>query len=114
MSDVGVNPISDEKMTEVIVFEDSFEWEQSKATSNKNKHGISFEVASQIFLRECLYFLDDRSDPSEERWIAIGLVAEAAVVVVYTDRGERLRLISARRATKQEREMLFRELGTKV
>ena len=101
-------------MTEIIVFGELFEWEQSKASSNKNKHGISFETASQIFLGECLFLLDDGSDPSEERWLAIGLLSDTAVVVVYAERGEWLRLISARRATRQEREMLFRELGIQV
>lgn len=101
-------------MTEIIVFGELFEWDQSKASSNKNKHGISFETASQIFLGECLFLLDDGSDPSEERWLAIGLLSDTAVVVVYAERGEWLRLISARRATRQEREMLFRELGIQV
>lgn len=101
-------------MNETIEFGESFEWDQNKASTNKNKHGVSFEVASQIFAGECLYLLDRGSDPSEERWVAIGLIDETAVVVVYTDRGERLRLISARHATKQEREMLFRELGNEV
>jgi hypothetical protein len=94
--------------------QDKVEWDLKKAEANKQKHGVSFETASLIFSGSCLFLLDTASSASEERWVAIGLLGETAIMVVYTERGERLRLISARRATREEREMLFRELGTKI
>ena len=88
--------------------ENRFEWDENKNKANLEKHGISFETAKLVFDdAHCLLVLD-RIEGGEERWHAIGMILKAAVVltVVHTHRTESreevIRIISARRATKQE------------
>ena len=83
----------------------NFEWDREKATSNLEKHGVSFDEAATAFgdpLSSTI--LDpDRSD-DEDRYILIGQAFSGrVVVVVHTERGEFIRLISARLATRSER-----------
>jgi uncharacterized DUF497 family protein len=81
-----------------------FEWDPDKAASNRLKHGVSFADAVAVFEDElALTISDDVSD--EERFIILGTNALGQLlVVVYTWRGpERIRIISARKATRQER-----------
>ena len=86
-----------------------FEWDPAKARTNQRKHGISFEDAMHVFDDPHALFELDRADEfGELRWHAIGLIGEVAVVLVaHTMREEAedeiVRLISARRATRQER-----------
>jgi hypothetical protein len=81
-----------------------FCWDESKDRTNRRKHHVSFEVAARVFLDpRRIEIYDDRH--SEDRWIVIGAVDPALLVVVYTVRGEEnavIRLISARRANAQE------------
>lgn len=80
-----------------------FEWDPAKAQSNLRKHMVPFLMACEVFKDgnkpECL---DATSDYGEERWAAIGLVEQTVLFVVYTQREQRVRLISARRATRNE------------
>ncbi len=80
-----------------------FEWDAEKAIANAAKHGVTFEEAVTVFL-DIDYLL--RRDPvAAERFVAIGVSRRARVLfVVHCERGERLRIISARRATRRERE----------
>lgn len=81
-----------------------FEWDPDKAASNRHKHGVSFADAVAVFEDElALTITDDVS--GEERFIILGIDAVGQLlVVVYTWRGpERIRIISARKATRQER-----------
>jgi hypothetical protein len=86
-----------------------FEWDPVKARTNQRKHGVAFEDAMHVFDDPHALFEEDRDDESGElRWHAIGLIGEVAVVLVaHTMREEGedeiVRLISARRATRQER-----------
>ena len=79
------------------------EWDPGKARLNSRKHGISFADAVPALEDEgALTMLDPYSD-EEERWVTMGLYALGrVVVVVYTWRGEIVRLISARKATAAE------------
>jgi uncharacterized DUF497 family protein len=90
-----------------------FEWDSAKAQSNLRKNQISFEDAVRVFLDpDRLEAFDVRQADGEDRWITIGLVEPALLVVVYTVRGEEgevIRLISARRADKDERAQ-YREI----
>jgi uncharacterized DUF497 family protein len=87
-----------------------FEWDEAKATINLKKHGVSFLTAAAIFLRERLERIDDREEYGELRWIALGRADGAVYRVVYTWRGENLvRLISAQKASNDEREIYYRE-----
>jgi hypothetical protein len=83
-------------------------WDENKNASNQRKHGFSFDVAARVFLDPGrIEMYDDREDYGEDRWITIGAVESALLVVAYTVRdvrGEVTRLISARKANAQERE----------
>ena len=86
-----------------------FDWDSNKNLTNIEKHGISFEQAQEIFLDPLhLSILDERFSDFEERWITIGATESAEVIVVahlyfVEEPEERIRIISARRATPRER-----------
>lgn len=81
-----------------------FKWGDDKAESNALKHGITFEEAVTVFADPYLLFTEDvQHSQREEREWAIGESENGSiVVVVFTMRRERIRIISARRATKRE------------
>ena len=74
-------------------------------------HGVSFELAATVFKDPfAIERLDDREDYGEERFIIIGMAAGRALVfVAYTEREERIRIISARRVTQCEQDDYFRQ-----
>lgn len=80
-----------------------FEWDADKAAANAAKHGVTFEDAVTVFLDLDYLLVRDEAEP--ERFVAIGISSQARILfVVHCERGERLRIISARRATRRERE----------
>lgn len=82
-----------------------FEWDEEKNNTNLEKHRISFESAKNVFLdRKRLNVPDNRKDYGEQRWNTIGNINGIIVHVSYTVRENRLRLISARKASKREQE----------
>ena len=81
-----------------------FEWDEAKNRANVAKHGIGFETAKRIFDGLAFIRPDRRKDYGEERYIGIGRVESAVIVVAYTERRGRLRLISARPASRKERQ----------
>lgn len=81
-----------------------FEWDERKNRSNLEKHHIDFRDAISIFEGDVLAAPDHRKSYGEERTIAIGLMEGIEIVLVYTERRERIRIISARRANRHERE----------
>ncbi|MEH2359377.1 BrnT family toxin [Nostoc sp.] len=89
---------------------DNFEWDKDKAVANWQKHGVSFEEATGAFRDPfAIEMFDDRLDYGEERISLIALYNGVIHHVTYTERGERIRLISARRATKYERDDYYRQ-----
>ena len=89
--------------------DDEFEWDAAKAESNLAKHGVSFEAARCVFddvfaFERC----DFDSAPGEIRYVIAGMVHDVMLTVVYTERGDRTRIVSARRATKHEQEEYYR------
>ena len=82
-----------------------FEWDPNKARANQRNHGVTFEEAGTVFgdtLSLTIY--DEEHSEDEDRLIIIGMsVQHRLLVVVHTDRGDTLRIISARRATAHER-----------
>ena len=78
-----------------------FEWDESKRQANLAKHHIDFRDAKRIFDGPVFERMDSRH--GEERMFAIGIMEDIEIVVVYTMRGERRRIISARRAHRRER-----------
>ena len=88
-----------------------FEWDDDKAEANYRKHGVDFVLARRVFDD---HFAVERHDPfsavySEERFIITGMVGGQLVTVVYTDRDDYIRLISARRASKREHDDYYRQ-----
>lgn len=81
-----------------------FEWDESKSERNRRDRSLDFVTAALIFDGPVQTMLDERRDYGEERIIAIGQVDGRVLVVVYTDRGDIRRIISARHANKKERE----------
>ena len=97
MNDTGDEKEREEKM--------QFEWNPEKAKKNLKKHGVSFEEASTIFDDpDFISFLDEEhSLPDEERQITIGMSDKVRLLMAaHTERKRRIRIISARKATKNE------------
>ena len=78
----------------------AFEWSSNKRKINLSKHGIDFEDATEVFYGPVILRRSDRNN--EERWIAIGYSEDRLVAVVFTQRVDVIRIISARRARKNE------------
>jgi uncharacterized protein len=90
-------------------FQYQFEWDPRKARQNLKRHGVAFERAATIFLdRSALSEFDEAHSEGEERWITLGVDETGVVLVVChtfrdgTEPSARLRIISARKATKRE------------
>ncbi|HMN71915.1 MAG TPA: BrnT family toxin [Rhodoblastus sp.] len=80
-----------------------FEWDEAKSETNFHERGFDFAFAAMIFEGLFIEAEDTRLDYGERRIVAIGAVEDVAIVVVYTDRAEVRRIISARRANRKER-----------
>jgi len=87
-----------------------FEWDPAKRVANLHRHGVDFELAVRIFEGSTLERRDNRFDYGEIRRIAVGLVNAVELTVCYTDRRDVRRMISARKANKDEREAFYRAL----
>ena len=84
-----------------------FEWDEEKNAINKQKHKISFETAAHVFDDpEYIEMYDFEHSVDEDRFIAIGRVGEI-IFVVFTERRDKIRLISARLATDAERRLYY-------
>ena len=86
-----------------------FEWDEEKARTDLAKHRVSFLTAAEIFANEILERIDDREDYGEVRFIALGTVDTEVYPVVFAWRSENLiRIISAQKASRDEREIYHR------
>jgi uncharacterized protein len=84
-----------------VIFGD-FEWDSEKAEVNRAKHGVTFEEATTVFMDLDYELVGDPKNP--ERLIALGYSTLARMLfVVHCERGERVRIISARKASRTER-----------
>ncbi len=81
-----------------------FEWDEEKAKENLEKHGVDFADAVTAFEDMMALTMPDRASEEEERFVTLGTDAlERLLVIAYTWREDRIRLISARKATRRER-----------
>jgi uncharacterized DUF497 family protein len=89
--------------------EAEFEWDEKKNAVNVQKHGISFEEAAMAFFDPLHSEIFDglHSGFFEDRWKAFGLAGSTLLMVSYTIRGGRIRLISARKASRTEKETYY-------
>ena len=82
-----------------------FEWDEAKRAKNIVKHGIDFADVPRIYDGPMLNELDECTDYGEDRWLGIGFLGNAVAVVVWTERqDDTIRIISARKANKYERQ----------
>ncbi len=84
-----------------------FEWDEAKRQANILKHGIDFVDAIRVFRGDFIEEEDRRRDYGEPRYRAVGLLGEIVIRVAYTWRRERRRIISARRANRNERRAYY-------
>lgn len=83
------------------------EWDETKNETNIVKHGIAFESAQEVFEGTFISKVDARKNYGETRLVALGIFDEFILLVVYTMRGENIRIISARRANEEERRVYY-------
>ena len=82
---------------------DDFEWDDAKAEANFKKHKISFEDAAKAFADPFGFIEQDLTeDYGEDRFMTVGIVGGLLIAVIYTERGDRVRIISARKANTHE------------
>jgi uncharacterized DUF497 family protein len=88
-----------------------FEWHEAKAEANLQAHGVSSDLAKTVFKDPfAIERLDDRENYGEERFVIIGMAdGHVLLFVAYTERQERIRIISARRVTQHEQDDYFRQ-----
>jgi uncharacterized DUF497 family protein len=92
---------------------DDFEWDDAKAASNVRAHGVTFEMARDVFSDAFIVeWMDEGQDESEQRFAALGMVNCRLLFVAYTMRGKRIRIISARPAEPFERRKYHNENQT--
>ena len=95
-----------------VIVEPTFEWDADKAEKNKSKHDVDFDEARQVFNDPMfITFLDEEHSIDEERYITIGMSNMGRLLLVaYAERNDIIRIISSRRATKNE-EKFYQEAG---
>ena len=88
-----------------------FEWDDKKAAKNEKKHGVSFHEAATVFGDPmAITFNDPEHSKAEHRFLTFGLSQfNRLLVVAHTDRGDNIRIISARTMTKHERKIYYEE-----
>jgi uncharacterized DUF497 family protein len=83
------------------------DYDPAKRVHTIEGRGLDFEDAPEVFAGFHLTAPDLRRDYGEDRWISVGMLGERVVVLVWTDRAERRRIISMRKADKDERQTYF-------
>ena len=91
-----------------------FEWDRSKALSNKQKHGITFEEAQSVFYDDfAIQFFDEQNSDTEDRFLILGHSNRARILLIChceKESGDLIRIISARKATSKERKFYKGEI----
>ena len=88
----------------------SYEWDEQKRHGNTKKHAIDFMDVPELFDGDVVILPDERLDYGETRFIVIGILRNQVVVAAYTERGDNIRIISARKATKNEKNYYFQRI----
>lgn len=89
----------------------NFGWDETKRQTNIRKHGIDFVDVPTVFDGVTVTIEDTRYNYGETRFITLGLLRSHVIVVVHTERHERIRIISARKATRYESELYFKQIA---
>lgn len=85
-----------------------YEWDARKAAANRTKHGVAFDIIEDFDWNTAVIVSDERRDYGEPRWLAIGRIGTRLYSLAFTIRGDRIRPISLRAASRKER-TLYRE-----
>jgi uncharacterized DUF497 family protein len=88
-----------------------FEWDETKRKLNMKKHGIDFVDAPMIFSGITLTIEDDRYDYGEVRFVTFGVLYGGVVSVIHTETEDTIRIISIRKATKNEEKEYFSQVS---
>ena len=88
-----------------------YEWDEAKRRSNIQKHGIDFLGIDRFFVGRTVTIPDDRFDYEEVRFITLGTLSGRVVVIAHTETPEVIRIISVRKATKNEQASYFQEIA---
>jgi uncharacterized DUF497 family protein len=87
-----------------------FTWDEAKRRANLRKHGIDFVDAPKSFEGLTFTAEDDREPYGERRFLTLGLLDDLVVSVTHTERGDEIRIISIRKATKHEARFYFSQI----
>jgi uncharacterized DUF497 family protein len=89
-----------------------FEWDEAKRRSNLRDHEIDFAAVEKekIFAGETVTRLDDRVEYGERRFLTLGLLKGEVVAIIHTETNEVVRLMSVRKASKNEENIYFKEV----
>ena len=85
----------------------TFEWDEGKRKANIRKHGIDFAGIEAVFEGYTVAIEDDRVDYGERRFVTFGMLGIRVVAIVHTEENETIRIISVRKATKNEEKGYF-------
>jgi uncharacterized DUF497 family protein len=88
-----------------------FEWDENKNDSNVKRHGIDFLDARTIFNGQIVTIEDDRFDYGEQRFVSFGIMYGHVIAVVHLETEKMIRIISARKATKNEQKEYFKQVS---
>jgi uncharacterized DUF497 family protein len=89
-----------------------YTWDEAKRQSNLKKHGLDFACAEKVFLSPMALFEDTRAAYGERRMIGVGLLDAVVVIVVHVETGnEEIRIISMRKADRDETDFHYRSIG---
>ena len=92
-----------------------FEWDENKNEANMRKHEIDFKDIPEIFDGPMIINFDDRVDYNEDRYIGIGVLRSIISVVIFVEKGENvIRIISARKANKNESKTFEKEIKNRL
>ncbi len=88
----------------------TYDWDERKRKTNIKKHGFDFTDADELFNGYTVTMVDDRFDYGEERFITIGAIKSRIAVIVHTERNNKIRIISIRKAAKYEQKIYFSQI----
>jgi len=92
-----------------------YEWDENKRIINLKKHGIDFQESHEIFNNPMLTKIDRSPDYGEDRYIGLGVTHKCVVLIIFTEPNEeKIRIISIRKATKQERKIYEKYLKDRL
>lgn len=91
-----------------------FEWDENKRLLNLKRHGFDFADVWRVFESDRVIFIDDRFDYDELRFVTVGVLRERIVTVVYRENDEITRIISVRKATKNERKRYLEGIANRL